>query len=62
MTGTVRLESFRAVHGDTPLISAAARENFEVVKLLLGRGANIETKDNRGDTALIRAAGQGTIG
>jgi uncharacterized protein len=44
-----------AVDGRTALISAAARGDLEVVKLLLSRHANLNVKDKRGYTALSHA-------
>jgi len=38
------------------LIEAAFQGNIKVVRLLLEKGANIEAKDNTGETALIWAA------
>jgi ankyrin repeat protein len=40
------------VDGRTVLISAAARGDLEVVKRLIGRGADVNIKDNKGYTAL----------
>ena len=42
-----------------PLTAAALGGQCEVVKLLLERGANIETKDSQGETPLIKAAATG---
>jgi uncharacterized protein len=39
--------------GATPLIVATQRENAPIVRLLLGRGANVNAKDDRGQTALM---------
>ncbi|KAK3669911.1 hypothetical protein LTR78_010222 [Recurvomyces mirabilis] len=51
------------VHGGesqgTPLIFAAANMSVEAVRLLLQKGADINAKDNLGDTALIMAAWKG---
>lgn len=41
--------------GRTPLISAAARGDLDVVKLLVERGADINVKDKEGYTALFHA-------
>ena len=41
--------------GRTVLISAAARGELDVVKVLLSRGVDINVKDNRGYTALAHA-------
>lgn len=41
--------------GRTVLISAAARGELDIVKLLLSRGVDVNVKDNRGYTALAHA-------
>src|SRR5688500_16811768 len=41
--------------GRTPLISAAARGDLEVVNVLVQRGADVNVKDKRGYTALFHA-------
>ena len=41
--------------GRTVLISAAARGELDVVKLLLSRGVDVNVRDNRGYTALAHA-------
>ena len=45
----------------SPLMAAALGGQCEVVKLLLERGANIETKDEYGNTPLIKAAATGQV-
>ena len=39
--------------GATPLIVATQRAHLPMVRLLLGRGANVNAKDDRGQTALM---------
>ena len=39
----------------TPLILATKKNNIEIVKYLLGKGANIDEQDDNGDTFLIAA-------
>jgi ankyrin repeat protein len=41
----------------TPLMLAAQRANLDTVTLLLGMGAELETQDYQGTTALMLAAG-----
>ena len=47
--------------GDSPLILASDRINAEAVRLLVEAGANVDTKDANGQTALMRAIGVGFI-
>ncbi|HDR89430.1 MAG TPA: hypothetical protein ENN63_07385 [Bacteroidetes bacterium] len=49
----------QAVGGVPLLIAAVAMQNFEMVKLLLNYGAEVDTKDEKGNTALIFAAYMG---
>jgi hypothetical protein len=46
---------------DTPLIRAASFGRFEMVKLLIERGANINTRLRSGETALSRAYNKGEM-
>lgn len=41
---------------ETPLIMSVISQNYNVAKILLDNGANIEGKDKNGNTALIMAA------
>ena len=54
----------RAPNGPTALMNAAAAGHTGVVRELLARGADVRTKDGRGDTALAiaRRAGHTNIG
>ena len=47
--------------GYTPLINASYYGHFEVVKILLEKGADIEARNNYGDTPLICASRYGTL-
>lgn len=51
----ININSQNASDGRTPLISAAARGDLEVVKLLVERGADVNVKDKKGYTALFHA-------
>ena len=42
--------------GDTPLMSAASRGNYDVVRYLLEGGADISATTNRGDTVCVRCS------
>ena len=46
-------------NGFTPLLCAAQQSNGEIVQILLKNGANIDAKNNEGQTALMIAAAQG---
>jgi ankyrin repeat protein len=46
-------------HGQTALLIASLRGNLPLMKFLLDRGANIEAKDNRGNTPLLAAVQYG---
>jgi ankyrin repeat protein len=47
-----RLVEAQRHEGCTPLLIAAGRGDVDVVRLLLGRGADIEASDEQGNTAL----------
>ncbi|MGH7001395.1 MAG: ankyrin repeat domain-containing protein [Stellaceae bacterium] len=47
--------------GNTALIYAAMHGNAEIAKLLIGRGAAVETRDRIGNTALHLAAQRGSV-
>lgn len=51
----IRRDSHRHFMGATPLMIAAAREDVDVVTVLLDRGANVDTEDHRGLTVLKRS-------
>ena len=51
----ININAQNPADGRTPLISAAARGEFEVVKLLLERGADPNVKDKENYTALFHA-------
>jgi len=38
-----------------PLVAAASRGNYDAVKFLLDKGANVDARDNQGITALMMA-------
>lgn len=46
-------------HGQTPLHRASARNNFEIVELLLRHNANVDAMDLFNRTALMLAASNG---
>ena len=48
-------EMARCMNGQTPLIVAAQNGNVEAVEFLVKSGANIETRDENGGSALSRA-------
>jgi uncharacterized protein len=50
-----------ACNSNTALGEAARGGHMDVVKLLLDRGANVNAKGRRGDTALILAAGENQV-
>ncbi|MEK7864011.1 MAG: ankyrin repeat domain-containing protein, partial [Chloroflexota bacterium] len=52
----VDIETRNPSDGWTPLFWAAVRDNAPAVKLLASRGANMETRDRRGLTALMHAS------
>ena len=55
-------DSFPDVKGDTPLmISSMMKGNFDIVKLLLDRGADTNLQNREDYTALIRAGWNGHI-
>jgi ankyrin repeat protein len=43
-------------HGNTPLIWAASEGNDDIVQLLVEQGANVNTQNFAGETALFLAA------
>jgi len=49
-------------NGGTPLMYAALARNTEVIKLLLGKGADVNARHNRNGTALMLAAQMGDPG
>lgn len=49
-----------SVRGWPPLFYAAGQNNLDVVRLLLGRGADIRIKDNKGANVLVAAALKGS--
>lgn len=55
------IETKAAFSGMTPLIWSAAFGNRETCRLLLERGANINAKDGKGMTALMRAKLHGNM-
>lgn len=48
-------------NGNTALIWAAEKGNFEIVKLLLSRDPNLDAVNNKGETALMVASFKGFI-
>lgn len=55
------IETRHPGNGWTPLMWAATRENAQGVRLLAGRGADLEARDTRGQTALMNAARWGRL-
>jgi len=51
----------QTVRGFPLLISAVVMQNFDMVKLLLNYGAEVDAKDEKGNTALIFAAYMGNV-
>ncbi len=49
----------RSSNGWTPLMWAAKKGNFDILKMLLGSRAKVNLKSNKGDTALSIAAREG---
>jgi ankyrin repeat protein len=49
------------VRGQTALMWAAAEDNAEVIRVLVERGADVQTRSNGGFTALLFAAREGRI-
>ena len=45
--------------GYAPLMMAVLKRNKEIIELLLGAGANVNTADATGDTALMKAVALG---
>lgn len=45
----------QSFNGMTPLMVAARYNNVEMIKVLLSKGANFNTKDEKGNTALKHA-------
>lgn len=50
-----------AIGGETALMGAAQGGYIETVKVLLARGAEVNTKNGRGETALMQAVGRGHV-
>jgi ankyrin repeat protein len=50
---------FSSEDNSSPLINAATYMSIDSVELLIRNGANLDTKDAAGDTALIKAAWKG---
>lgn len=59
-SNVVNLEEF--YKGSTPLMLASSLGHYGIVKLLLSRGAKIDTKDDSGNTAFIDAVRWGRLG
>ena len=53
--------NYRGYGGSTPLTVATARRSLTYVGFLLGKGANPDLADRKGDTALLIAARSGFI-
>ncbi|MEP6924698.1 MAG: ankyrin repeat domain-containing protein, partial [Pyrinomonadaceae bacterium] len=49
------------VAGRTALLNAAEAKNTDVVKLLLGAGANPNVQDNKGETAMTLSSNSDEI-
>jgi uncharacterized protein len=47
--------------GQTPLMSAAENGNAQIIEIFIGRGADINARDNTGKTALHFSAGKGNL-
>lgn len=48
----------REAFGTTPLMTAAKGDHEEVVRILLARGANVNSRDDDGNTPLLHAASE----
>ena len=57
--GKADLDKARTDNGATPLFEAALKNNVEVVRYLLSKGADREIETKRGDTALSAAQQNG---
>ena len=51
----IQIDSSEAL-GATPLMLAAKGDHEEVVRMLLARGADVNSRDENGNTTLIEAA------
>ena len=47
--------------GETPLMTASRTGKVEAVRALLAKGANVEAKESRGQTAIVWAAAEGNV-
>ena len=54
-------QNVHASANETPLMSAVKSENFQLVQLLIERGANLDAADEFGDTSLMMAAEKGNL-
>ncbi|MCL2335302.1 MAG: ankyrin repeat domain-containing protein, partial [Endomicrobia bacterium] len=61
MPGKAGLEAIDKRNGATLLMAAASSGNFELVKFLVSKGANVKAKDESGETPLHYAAWKGNF-